>query len=270
MHVGIERLKSYEQLREAAHPVLGRITFVTWKWQQANFRHTYTQDHVNVMGDMIRRHTRGLDARVVCVTDNPDHIDQGVECYPLWKDHSGLLNASGQHLPSCYRRLKLFDVATQRSLGIGPGERVVSIDLDAVILSDLRPLLERNKMFVGWGVPGARHDKVFNGSMWMLRSNDELQWMWDCFRPVESPAAAREAGFFGSDQGYISHQLAYSRDCGSWTEQDGVLSYPNTVRPLRNLPPHSRVVFFHGKRKPWEAMTKLESKWITKYWRRGP
>jgi hypothetical protein len=106
--------------------------------------------------------------------------------------------------------------------------------------------------------------------MWRFRSGEDLQWMWDNFRPDKSPREALAAGFFGSDQGYISHQLAYSPQASGWTDVEGVLSYPNYVRPMRVLPKHSRIVFFHGKRKPWDPVTQRESPWIKKYWRQGP
>jgi hypothetical protein len=87
------------------------------------------------------------------------------------------------------------------------------------------------------------------------------------FDPVRSPEESLKAGFFGSDQSYISSQLVYGQDTGGWTSSDGVLSYPREVRANRRLPAHSRVVFFHGKRKPWDTHTRLESRWIDKYWR---
>jgi hypothetical protein len=62
----------------------------------------------------------------------------------------------------------------------------------------MKPLLMRDQMFVGWAVPGTRHNKVFNGSMWMFTAGDELQWMWDTFKPDQSPQRALQAGFYGS------------------------------------------------------------------------
>jgi hypothetical protein len=101
----------------------------------------------------------------------------------------------------------------------------------------------------------------------MFTAGPDLQWMWDRFDPVKSPRDALKAGFFGSDQAYLSHQLAYSPDAGGWTASDGVLSYNRDVRGPRLLPKHARVVFFHGKRKPWDTPTRLESRWIERYWR---
>jgi hypothetical protein len=240
------------------------IHFVTWKWGQPGFKTTYTAQHVNVMAAMLARHCP-MPHRTICVTDERSHI--AVETYPLWDDHSRLMNTSGKHLPSCYRRLKLFDEATQRALDIPAGDRVCSIDIDGLIVDDITPLVGRPEPFLGWTVPGTKHAKVINGSMWMFTAGQQYQWMWDGFDPVRSPEESLKAGFFGSDQSYISSQLVYGQDTGGWTSSDGVLSYPREVRANRRLPAHSRVVFFHGKRKPWDTHTRLESRWIDKYWR---
>jgi hypothetical protein len=241
------------------------IHFVTWKWGQPGFKTaTYNHEHVNIMAAMIKRHCP-LPHRTICVTDDPDFVT--IPTYKLWDDLSQLRNASGQHLPSCYRRLKLFDEETQRALDIPAGDRVCSIDIDALVVDDLTPLLTKQDPFLGWLVPGTKHPKVINGSMWMFTAGEEYQWMWNGFKADRSPAEAHAAGFFGSDQSYMSHQLAYVQSTGGWTAADGVMSYPRDVRAQRRLPAHARIVFFHGKRKPWDTHTRLESRWIEKYWR---
>lgn len=244
---------------------MNEYTFVTWKWKSPDgFRARYTFDHVNAMASMIGQYCPEKH-RTICVTDDPSGVR--VPTYPIWSDHSEMRNASGHHLPSCYRRLKLFDRATLEGLGIPMGSRVVSIDLDAVILDDIGPTIRRREPFVGWGVPGSKHPQVLNGSIWMFTAG-EYQWMWDTFDPLSSPQKAIEQGFFGSDQSWMSQQLIYSRDTGVWEAQkDGVLSYPRDVRGPRVLPKHARIVMFHGKRKPWDPVTRRESRWLERYYR---
>lgn len=130
------------------------VTFVLWKWHQDGYRFNYTSDHVNIMSAMLTR-CCSVPHRVICITDDP----VGVKCetFQLWDDHSQLRNASGAHLPSCYRRLKLFDTKTQESLGCVFDDRVCSIDLDAIVLQDIATLVQRKEPFVGWVVPGHRH-----------------------------------------------------------------------------------------------------------------
>src|SRR3972149_1020268 len=113
---------------------------VMWKWMQPGFIHTYRAKHVNAMvtGLRVRGAVDDAVGRLVLVTDaGGDGIDPSVDVRPLWADLRGLWNASGKHLPSCYRRLKLFDPATQAGLGIKPGDRVCSIDLAAAAVGGL-------------------------------------------------------------------------------------------------------------------------------------
>jgi len=223
-----------------------------------------------VLHDMLMRTTK-VPFRLHCVTDDPAGIDRAkVTVHKLWQDHWNLQNFSGKHLPSCYRRLKLFDVKTQEKMGFVKGDFLCSIDLDAVVFQDLSLLLGKmnGHLFGGWKVPGAKHPTVFNGSLWAFRAGEEgLQFMWDLFDPSQSPQKSNAAGFFGSDQAWISHQLIYTKISTGWDRADGVLSYSRDVRATRVLPSDARVVFFHGKRKPWDSSTQRESQWIRNYWR---
>src|SRR5690606_16506721 len=180
---------------------------VLWKWNQPGYRERFTSEHVNVMGKMLRRHMNGYRHRVVCVTDNSSRIDPTIDTFPLWNNYNHLPNASGRHLPSCYRRLKIFDPVTQREMGINPGDRVMSIDLDMVIARDLRPLVTRQEPFVGWAVRGTVHPRVFNGSMFMFTAG-EFEEVWTSFHPELSPRKAFKLGYFGSDQAWLSFNLS--------------------------------------------------------------
>src|SRR5690606_37323728 len=86
---------------------------------------------------------------------------------------------------------------------IAPGDRVVQIDLDTVIVGDLNPLWDRYESFVGWAVKNRFHDRVFNGSMWMFQAR-EFSHVWRQFDPLKSPKEALDAGFLGSDQAVMT------------------------------------------------------------------
>lgn len=220
------------------------LTVITFKWKSPRYRIQYAAHHVNVVEAMIRRNYDG-DLRFVCVTDDPEGVTG--ETFPLWDDCNHLHNAGGMNLPSCYRRLKLFDPATQRALGIGKGDRFVQIDLDVVICGELNSLWDRKESFVGWAVKGAYHPRVFNGSMWMVRAGAEAH-VWNTFDPETSPAAARAARYLGSDQAWMSLCL---QGRAGWTDADGVYSYPIALRRLPEPPEDCRVAIFHGFGKPW-------------------
>lgn len=233
------------------------IHFVTFKWNSDSYRIKYESHHVNILEAMVRRHYAG-QMRFVCVTDDASGITG--ETFPLWTDCAELVNASGEHLPSCYRRLKLFDPQTQAALGIEPGDRLVSLDLDTVIAGDLTPLFDRPEPFVGWAVLGSHHARVFNGSMWMLRAGEHAD-VWTSFDPDASPRMAREARYLGSDQAWMSMML---KGAAGWTTTDGVASYPRDVERLDELPDGVRVVMFHGFNKPWSRRARP---WVGQHYR---
>lgn len=241
------------------------LHLVLWKWSQPNARETYTSEHVNVMTAMLHRNMGGLKYRIICVTDEA----RGVECetFPLWDDCDNLANASKWDLPSCYRRLKLYDPATQNAMGIKPGELIVSIDLDALILKPLAPLIAAAKTyaFMGWALKGQYHPKVFNGSLQIFKAGT-LSEIWSTFNAATSPKEANRAKFMGSDQSWLSMNLVHRPDCEGFGYPD-VASYPHNIRQLAMLSRDVRIIFFHGRRKPWHREALKESPWINRYWR---
>lgn len=239
------------------------ITFVCWKWRDPTYRTRFHPVFVNIFAAMLARHYRAPH-RLICVTDDP--VDVQCETFPLWKDHGKLRNPSGACLPSCYRRLKLFDVATTRAMGIEDDERVVSMDLDVVMISDLVPLFETEVDFQGWKGIGSWRPVVYNGSLSMFRAG-RLQKLWDEFDPVQSPKQTREAKYFGSDQAWISYRM--NGTAPGWDRPEGVYSYARDVHPIdgKPLPANARLIFFNGKRKPWERQTQRSAPWIARHWR---
>jgi len=244
-----------------------RTHIVLWKWGQDNMvgDRRYTYQHVNVMNAMLLRHTATMKSpvRVVCVTDEPG----GIHCdtYPLWRDGRDLVNATKPTLPSCYRRLKLYDRETQRSMGIDLGDRIVSLDLDTVICGNMRPILETEGVYVGWQLAGTYHNEVYNGSFQMFTSGT-LQRIWSDFDPEMSPLRAKSAGYLGSDQAWLSWQLAKQDGCAHIPFPE-FASYPLHLRLSRVFTGKHRLVFFHGKMKPWSTQSQLDSSWIQRYWR---
>lgn len=238
---------------------------ILWKWHQPFARETYTALHVNVMVRMLRRNLDGITHRIVCVTDDPSGVTE-CETFMLWRDHDNLANATKHTLPSCYRRLKLFDPVTQTQMGMFPGDRIVSLDLDTLVVGQLQPLLGRDDYrFLGWALPGTHHPKVFNGSFFMFTAG-ELAEVWREFNAKTSPQEAFQAGYLGSDQSWLSYKLVNKARCDGFTFPE-IASYPHHVRKMKVLDARTRLIFFHGKRKPWHTDSNRESPWIARYWR---
>jgi len=235
------------------------LTIVCWKWTSDNYKVQFSSQHVNTLAKMIKRHYKNPH-RLVCITDDPKGITE-CETYPLWNDHANVPNVSGKHLPSCYRRLKIFSKEMGQEL---KADRILSIDLDVVLVGDVSAIFDRPDPFVGWKVPGVHVAEVYNGSM-VLFTAGLYDWIWSTFDPVKSPLLAKQAGYQGSDQGWLSYCLK-AREPG-WGRHDGVFSYPREIRHFMGLPNNSRLVIFHGQRKPWDTRYSRDRHWIQKHYK---
>jgi hypothetical protein len=232
------------------------LSVVTFKWRPPpGYRSQFRSEHVNVLRSMVARHYPEPH-RFICITDDANGLAPGIETVKLWTDHSGLPNPRGRHNPSCYRRLKLF-AADAASI---VGERFAVFDIDTVICGDLRPLLNRTEDFVIWG---DTHPRTFyNGSFYLLRAGTRRQ-VWEDFDPATSPAAAKAAGHFGSDQAWISYKLGLGQP--TFGMADGIYSFRVHVGG-KPLPANARIVFFHGKIDPWSPAAQ-RLKWVKENWR---
>lgn len=228
------------------------LGIVTFKWKAEGYIQEFTAEHVNTLSRMVKRHYG--DHRFFCVTDDPAGLADGIEYVPLWDDFSQMCSPHGPAYPSCYRRLKMFSTEA----GAIFGERFVTLDLDCVIVGDMRPVWDRPEDIVLWG--DTNPTTFYNGSM-LLMSAGARRKVWDDFNPARSPGLAQQSGQFGSDQGWISYCLGPGE--AKWNTGDGVLSYRLHVQK-GGLAPTARIVHFHGKRtKPWSA----PEPWVRENWR---
>lgn len=241
---------------------------VLWKWSQADATVIYRSSYVNTIAEQLRRNLTGLDHRIICITDNAIGLKGLDAVYPLWPDCGDMRNASGDRFPSCYRRLKLYDPATQATLDIRPGDRVLSIDVDSAILGDISKFISdcQSWRFMGWERPGDKHAKVFNGSFQLFTAGD-LSEIWSEFvrDPLAASQEANKAGFKGSDQAWLSYKLVSKPGC-TGIGYPTIASYPMNIRQLRMLNAAVRIVFFHGKIKPWDRQALTQSNWLRRYW----
>jgi len=221
------------------------LTFVSWRWRpMPGYRSTFAPDTVYALRDMIAKHY-ALPHRFVCVTDEP-HALPGIETIPLWPDACRVPSPIGRSYPSCYRRLKVF--APDAGEMFGP--RLVSIDLDSVIVGNIVPLFDRPEDFVIWGESDFPHTTPYCGSLWMLRTGTRPQ-VWTQFDEATSPQKAIRAGCRGSDQGWLSYVLGPKE--ATWGRKDGVYSFRKdiTKRKGMTLPENAVLTCWHGKVDPW-------------------
>lgn len=234
------------------------ITVLCWRWAPPQgYRSTFGPETVHALDRMVKRHYP-KQHRFVCVTDDPTGLD-GIETFPLWSDHALVPSPHGGKNPSCYRRLKAF----APEAGQWFGERIVSIDLDTVIVGDLSPLFDRQEDFIIWGQSDFPKSQWFNGSLWMLKTGSRPQ-VWQRFNPATSPQEAKAAGARGSDQGWLSYILGHTE--ATWTDQDGVYSYRvHLKRGALPLPKNAKVICFHGQEDPWHPQPQ-RLPWVRKHW----
>jgi hypothetical protein len=207
---------------------------------------------------MVRRHLPEPH-RFVCITDAPaDQFGPGVEVMstPPEAEALGKLSTPEKaHFPSCYRRLWMFSDAAKVL-----GERVLLIDIDLVVTGDLRPLFAPPGDFIGWrpyrdwGRP-----MRFGGGIYLLTPGTRTQ-VWTDFQGPASIAEARQAGFRGSDQAWISYKLPGEP---YWDKAAGIYSIRDFKNPLAPPPKDARLVQCNGPIKPWRSPIP----WIKEHWR---
>lgn len=238
------------------------LSVVTFKWAAPGYRSKFEAEHVNTMRRMVARHYPDPH-RFICITDDSTGIDPEIEVVPLWDDYAEVHNPTWPDGPHCYRRLKVFSKGFEKIAGT----RFVCLDLDMVIVDDLRPLWNRPEDFVIFaslervGFKGG----TYNGSMMLMTAGSRSK-VWEQFNPETSPPAAKRAGFRGSDQAWINCCLGTGE--ARWTWRDGVYPYRAYVlkRTHGRLPPGARIVVFWGKPDPWDAEALKHSPWISDHY----
>lgn len=246
------------------------LSVVVFKWRpRPGYRSAYGAEQVNVLRRMVARHYPDPH-RFICVTDDAQGIDAGIDIVPLWDDHAAIPNPSFRDGPSCYRRLKVFSKGIGRLLG----ERFCCMDLDVLITGDLRPLLNRSEDFVCWRNPNPLWP--LNGSMFMMTAGCRAK-VWESFDPATSPAKSHAANCRGSDQGWMSYVLGKGE--ATWGPEHGVYSYQDEIVQRRKfgkqvlpsrqpyaLPANAKVVVFHGAVDPWSPMAHKFSPWVKEHY----
>lgn len=222
------------------------LTVVCFKWKPSNplYRNQFAAATVNALQAGFRRNL-SLAHRFVCITDNDSGID--AETFPLWDDLADVPSPHGAREPSCYRRLRLFDPAIYRHLG----DRILWCDLDMVLTRDVTPLFERPESLVLLSTDVA--NIPVNGSL-VLFTPSEHEDLWTEFDPATSPSAARRAGHYGSDQGWLGYQRPGAAKWMPGPGGDGIYFFGQHMRAkgsAQRLPQDARLVSFHGRGQPW-------------------
>lgn len=254
---------------------------VCYLWRGAREFHP---DYVDALARMVAHHLPEPH-RFICVTDrDPRRFSSAVEVLPMPPAAlrlAQLRTPEGEKFPSSYPRLWTLSAEAAQILG----EWVLLLDVDCMVVSDLRPLFRLSADFVGWNVrPPPGGPKRFGGGTWLHRTGTRTHVYEDFVKdPAAAIACARAAGYRGSDQAWISYCLASREPC--WPEPSGIFCaqdyrkaarieaprnrhgrrrrVPGPARVPPAVPPGAIILHMNGVQKPWNSHDEI----VTAHWR---
>ncbi len=243
------------------------LNIICWKWNAG--RHSkkkiiYSARHVNVLYKSCLKFV-DIPFKFTCITDNTKGLYKDIETVPVWNDY--------EKYGWCYRRLKTFSKEMIPILG----ERILSIDLDCLIMKNITSLIDNDEDFMIWKSNTPR--SPFSGSMWMMNIG-VYQDIWDDFKEkdlIKTKHAhykyqnrhALNAGFnVGSDQSWLNYKLS-NKNFKYWTADDGIHLFRNLFNKKSsssNKFNESKIIFFSGASDPSQKNLQSKFPWIKKYW----
>lgn len=201
-------------------------------------------EYVNILRDMVMRNLpAGTPGRFVCLTDDPEGLDAGVEILPLPED-----------LEKWWGKLYLF------KRGLFPdGARVMFMDLDTVIVGSIGKLLEYKGEFATLN-DFYQPDRVGPAVM-LWRAGDYTASIWDEWVAEGKPRHPMgDLWWIGQlDQG----RFAKRADKLQALFPGMFVSFKAHCQPYP--PTSAKVVCFHGYPRPHET----GEKWVADVWKIG-
>lgn len=236
-------------------PMAESISVVCFLWDGGGGGRGYRPEHVNKLAEMVDKHL-SCPHRFICVTDETGGFSDRVELFQIPESAAWIKDVrtpEKPHLPSSYRRLWLFSDEA-RVLG----DRILQLDIDCLIVGNLDPLFQLPDDFVGWRpksewrpklkVRSATGVRRIGGGTWLLRTGTHTH-VWEDFTPA-GIMAAREQGWRGSDQAWLSHKLAAT--CKVFPISMGIYHTQDGAKKWEQVPTDATIIHFNGKINPWD------------------
>lgn len=205
----------------------------------------FSADYVHRLAAGLKRHL-AMPFRFECITDNVAGLN--VPTSPI---------RDPQLCNGCFARLRLYDPRYQFEMAILPGEKILIIDLDVVIVGPIAALFKRPEPFsILTGIN--RSGKPYNGGMQLFNAG----YRPDIWRDIDAEVPRR----FANDEDWLHHKVP---GVTGWPAgQDGVYGFlkpgwPPGDNAGENLPADARLVFFVGWRKPAEF---AQLPWMQTHW----
>lgn len=231
------------------------LTVICWRWGGL-----FSGAYVNRLRSMVARHLR-INHRFVCITDSAEGLDDDIWCEPIPTRFADT--------PRCRRRLQQYSENFAARLG----PRILSLDLDVVILDDITPIVDRREPIVCWRVGYAG---VYSGSF-VLYDAGALDGLWRAYSadPDGYPRQAQAHGV-PSDQAMLNHYLrARGGAVAHWTEAHGFVTWFGNgyeqrehlgMGPTRSTPPKgARIVVLGSADKA--VMDEQQFPFVRENWR---
>ena len=232
------------------------LTVLTFLWNDPDRVRDYSfnHDHVRILQSMVKRNL-SIPHRFICVTD--DTI-QDVETVPLEWD---------KHVPgTCFIRLMMRKPGWAESIG---ATRILSLDLDMVLVNSIDPLVERKEDCVFWHNPNFPQPKrAFYQTSIQLFDAGARPELWTEFDPKKTVRWVNRR-FGGAEQAWVSERLHWQE--AYWDHRDGIygagrLGDWNSGTQC-GLPDNARIVSFPGNREPSQLEVQAKHPWIAEHYR---
>lgn len=229
------------------------ITIVYWLYAdtraRAREKRVYTAEQVNAQLPMLDRHMPG-SYRVVCITDDPTHLDMRIEALRMPCD-DGPVEPQDDRFPPCFRKLWNFSEEAQQLIG----GRILSLDIDSLITKDTSPVIEREEDLVVW----RNWYGVILGGCYLLKTGKHTK-VWEDFNFFDSPELLRREHLAQSDQGWLNWMLPRC------TPSFGPEVWLPSISGSRDLPESAAIVSFSQPAKPWMPLAQARYPWIKQHY----
>jgi hypothetical protein len=233
------------------------LTVCCFLWDDPHRQRSYRFDesHVRILKSMVSRHLH-LPHEFCCVTDRSE-IGEGIRVIPL-DDRT--------HVPStCGRKLTIWAPDAAERIG----KRILSLDLDMVIVDDITPLIDRPEdvvMFLNPNFVEGGRRAFYQGSIQLMTAGSRPQVWTEFFSP--SMPLRINSRFGGFEQAWLSETLPW--DEAHWDHRDGIFGAGrigdwSTTNVSDNLPEGARIVVFPGNRIPSQPHVMQKFPWIEEH-----
>lgn len=244
------------------------LTVVSFFWmdqeRQRSRDYQITPEDVRIWDRMVARNLT-VPHRRICITHRPDLINF-METVPL---------DTAKHVPgTCLVKL----MAHRPDIAETLGERILTMDVDCVVVGNLDPIVQRDEPSVWWKNPnfevGGKRGFV-QGSMQLFTAGT-TSFLWEDFNPNTMKPSSR---FGGAEQAWISERLndawpvaGWEWSIPHWTEADGVhgagrLFNGKMGKGVQSvLPEGARIVFTPGDRSPSQPEMRADHPWIERFY----